>query len=367
MEDNFAMIRFRWPALSIFLVAACGSNPPATTGVGADAAGSGDGGSDADIDGGAGSDAGGADGGYGEGGYGEGGSSDGGSSDVDASDGQHVDGGTDAGSATLRRILWIGDSITHGNYEPVVSYNNANVIDELGTHYGGIPGIFTKFASEAGLKFETHVCLISATPLITLASRCANFINEPNWEAVVLQEYTTIPLPGGPPSQFCSSVKAIEASVHAASPSANVYLYENWPITPSIATLQGDEYHNIFYSADATDGHVAGVDAAGDAWMRAWAEGVANPACTPATLPMLWYGSGDCKHPSIYGAYLSSLVHFEKITGVDPRSLGASEAAAQTLGISSAVAVQLQKVAWETVAQESAAPLGGSQAANACP
>jgi hypothetical protein len=348
--------------LAALLVAACGSNSPSTTAVvGADAAGS------DDANGDAGSGAGGSDGGSSEGAAGDGGSGDAASGDSASGDGGRLDGGTDAASATSRRILWIGDSITHGNYEPVVSYNNANVIDELGTHYGGIPGIFTKLAAEAGLAFETHVCLISATPLVTLASRCASFISEPNWQAVVLQEYTTIPLPGGPPSQFCSSVKTIEASVHAASPSANVYLYENWPFNPSSATLQGDEYHNIFYSADATDGHVAGVDAAGDAWMRAWSEGVANPTCTPATLPMLWYGSGDCKHPSIFGAYLAGLVHFEKITGVDPRSLGASEEAAQTLGISSAIAVQLQKVAWETVTQESAAPIGGSQAADACP
>jgi hypothetical protein len=353
-------------------------------GGGAGAGGSSAGGSSAGAGGGS---AGGGGGGGGAGGGGAGGSSAGGAAgtsgvagsdggagsglgeDGGAADGGRTDGGGDAGSPTVTsgRILWIGDSITHGNYEPVLSYNNVNVTDELGTHYGGIPGIFAKLASEAGLDFQTHVCLISSTPLVTLASSCAKFLAKPDWQVVVLQEKTSVPLPGGPPSQFCSSVQAIEATVHTTSPAAKVYLYENWPIDPSKATLQVGQYHNIFYSADAKDGHVAGVAASGDAWARAWAEGVANPACTPATLPMLWHGSGDCKHPSIYGAYLSALVHLEKITGVDPRTFGADEAAAKALGIASAVAVQLQKVAWETVTNESSAPLGGAEAANACP
>ena len=67
--------------------------------------------------------------------------------------------------------------------------------------------------------------------------------------------------------------------------------------------------------------------------------------------------SADYSHPSIYGAYLSALVLFQQITGVDVRTLGSAEKAAASLGISAAIAAQLQTVAWETVTNESATPV----------
>lgn len=281
-----------------------------------------------------------------------------------------VAGSADAGGnppIAMQHILWIGDSITHGEYEPVVSYNRDKVTDELGTHYGGIPGIFAQLASEVGLSIETHVCLISATSLRVLASSCAAVIARPEWQWVVLQEKTNVPLPGGPPSQFCSSVKTIERAVHSAAPLAKVYLYENWPFDSANATLQAAQYHNIFYSSEATEGQITGVSAAGDAWTRAWGGGVANRTCTPGPLPTLWHGNGDCKHPSVYGAYLAALVHFQKITGMSAQRFGANETAANALQIPNAIAVQLQKVASDTVTEENSAPLGGAEAADACP
>ena len=103
----------------------------------------------------------------------------------------------------------------------------------------------------------------------------------------------------------------------------------------------------------------------GEAWQRAWADGVAesNPYSGASGLPSLWYGiksvndpvisSPDRYHPSVYGAYLSALVLFQQISGIDARTLGASETAATSLGISAAIAVQLQQVAALTVLQAS--------------
>ncbi len=87
-------------------------------------------------------------------------------------------------------------------------------------------------------------------------------------------------------------------------------------------------------------------------------------------MPLLWYNinpindppieQADLHHPSIYGAYLSGLVLFQQITGDDVRNLGPTEKAAQQLGISSSVAIALQRVAWESVTQENAASINAT-------
>jgi len=46
-------------------------------------------------------------------------------------------------------------------------------------------------------------------------------------------------------------------------------------------------------------------------------------------------------------------VLFQTIAGTDVRVFGASEKAAQTLGISAPVALELQQVAWDSVTQRS--------------
>ena len=51
----------------------------------------------------------------------------------------------------------------------------------------------------------------------------------------------------------------------------------------------------------------------------------------------------DYLHASKYGSYLSALVLFGTVTGIDPWSLGASEKAAADLGISPGDAVACSK------------------------
>ncbi|WP_427999856.1 Ig-like domain-containing protein [Acidovorax sp.] len=61
----------------------------------------------------------------------------------------------------------------------------------------------------------------------------------------------------------------------------------------------------------------------------------------------LWHD--DNLHASKYGSYLSGLVLFETLTGLDARSLGAGDKVASDLGIDPATAVALQKVASATM------------------
>ena len=319
---------------------------------------------------------------------------------------------------SVQRILFVGDSFTHGRYTPVRSYNSGGTLDpvtgsalvydenygqtgaraELETGpWGGIPGIFAELALEKGLNYDVHIEAISETSLEKNYAAASSVIDQSKWNAVVLQELSAKPLPfaltaskTSDPAGFCSSVATIEKGVHQANLGANIYLYETWASGDTAQTLSGtagtsgyhakylanlvslsDADHNAYYSAASQDGAIAGVAPVGDAWQRAWNEDVANPdSLVTSSLPLLWYDINaindpsitqpDLHHPSVYGAYLSGLVLFQQITGVDVRTLGADEKAAVQLGISAAVAMQLQQVAWESVTQENSAPINAS-------
>ncbi len=309
----------------------------------------------------------------------------------------------DAGA--VQRVLFVGDSLTHGRYTPVRGYNSGGtegasgsplVVDEnfgqTGSRaelepgpWGGVAGIFAEVAAESHQSFDVHIEAISATSLQTHSTVASSVIYQSKWNAVVLQELSTLPLSNSlsgssksNPSQFCNSVQTLEKGIHGVAPSAKIYLYETWARADTAQALSGsytsnlaligDALHNVFYSAAARDGHVDGVAPVGEAWARAWAEGVAEPnPFTPTTaLPSLWYGMNavndpsitapDRLHPSVYGAYLAALVLFQQITGTDVRTLGANEAAAIKLGVPGVTAASLQKVAWEAITMESAAP-----------
>ncbi|TFZ04975.1 hypothetical protein [Ramlibacter rhizophilus] len=101
-----------------------------------------------------------------------------------------------------------------------------------------------------------------------------------------------------------------------------------------------------YAQAALTHPGVRGVVPVGEAFMRAVQAGVAmrNPfEPTPRTVDLWW--PEDRFHPSGHGAYLSGLVMFGALTGIDPASFSATERAARALGISAVQALQLQWVA----------------------
>ena len=71
-------------------------------------------------------------------------------------------------------------------------------------------------------------------------------------------------------------------------------------------------------------------------------------AAVPQDKINLWWD--DYLHASRHGSYLSALVIFGTLTGVDPASFGASEKAAADLDINPGDAVKLQRVASDQLA-----------------
>ena len=261
--------------------------------------------------------------------------------------------------------------------------------------WGGIPGIFAELALEVGLPYDVHIEAISATTLSTNYSAAQSVIAQPLWNSVVLQDASFEPITytlsrdhKSNPQAFCNAVQTVEQGIHTAAPNANVYLYSTWapadtgyldatanapafsstPYLQALNTLTA-AYHDVGLTAASQDGHLAGVVPVGDAWAAAWTQGVANPNPydTSGAGPYLTFNyqpgsqpstvntptDAGFHHPSIYGAYLSGLVLFQKITGTDVRTLGASEKAAASLGVSGTIAMQLQEVAYAAVAGQS--------------
>ncbi len=264
-------------------------------------------------------------------------------------------------------ILFVGNSFTHGNIAPVMTYNRNAITDANNTgsaRQGGVPGIFKKLTDQAGLNFNVTIEAVSGQTLEYHLANKSPTIGQSKWEAVVLQEYSTRPVPasrGGEPDKFFDAVSSLKTLIGSSS-AASIYLYETWArpdqVYPanseyagtSLQTMQTD-LHNSYYSANAMNG-LTGVSPVGDAFLRAISEGVGNPnpySIAPAGTIDMW--DTDHYHASKYGSYLSAAVMFREITGLDPRDLATDgNSAAGGLGISSADAVRLNTIAFEAVA-----------------
>lgn len=269
------------------------------------------------------------------------------------------------------RILFVGNSYTHGSFEPLLSYNSAAITDANGTGYGGVPGLFKRMTVSAGLNYDVTIEAVSSQTLAWHIANRAGVIFQPQWHKVFLQEQSTGPLPaerGGDPASFQAAVGALEQGIHAANPVAEVFLYETFPRSgltyvsgqpyygEPIETM-GQDLHDGYYGARALHPAVHAVSPAGDAWLRAIQQDVAdrNPYDgIDAGKVNLW--AGDNHHASAHGCFLNALVHFGAATGHDPRSLGYEQTAVD-LGIASNIAVSLEQVAYETLTNAGTRPV----------
>jgi len=142
-----------------------------------------------------------------------------------------------------------------------------------------------------------------------------------------------------------------------ANPQAAVYLYQTWArpdlTYPADRAYSGepletmtDDLSLAYAQAALENPGIVDVVPVGDAFMRAVQEGVAmrNPyEPTPRLVDLWWFE--DQFHSSVHGSYLSALVMFGALTGIDPSSFGANEKAAFDLRIQPRNAMQLQRVA----------------------
>ena len=263
-------------------------------------------------------------------------------------------------------VLFVGNSFTYGGSTKVHGYNAATVTDEPPgeTKIGGIPAIFKKFTDESGMNYEVHVETVGGKNLEFHYQNALPLVSQGKWDVVVLQGYSTEPVPtarDGKPDSFVKHAALLEKAAHDARPSTKLYLYQTWPYlyktypdNPAnhlepLATM-AEDLRAGYARAFAEDKHFEKVVPVGEAWMRTIRSGTATDNPTEPLKPGqidLW--DNDNKHPSIEGSYLAALVLFNTITGGDVRKLGSGEQAARDLGIPPGVAVKLQAFAAETV------------------
>ncbi len=114
--------------------------------------------------------------------------------------------------------------------------------------------------------------------------------------------------------------------------------------------------------ADGTPGFAA-IAPVGQAFLRAVQSGAAtrnmwaDDALTDGLID-LWFDDGT--HASTQGSYLSALVLFGTLTGLDPAKMGAGEIAARELGIGGDSALLLQRVASEQLGFVAPVPVPAS-------
>ena len=319
--------------------------------------------------------------------------------------------GTAAAQEPLR-VLFVGNSFTYGR-APVVQYNNANVVDlnaqnaidkPLGSEaitpnpWGGVPGIFKTLVDQAQLATDVRLSLRGGATLRghLLNTNPAGWDMRANlasarWDVVVLQGNSTEPVnrAGGNFCQFSAYVGKLrnfltvgagesyrESQLCAgastalrtippnpnANPQARILLYQTWA-RPDMTYPAGEPYsgepletmttdlRNAYAQAAVNNAGIAGIVPVGDGFMRAIQEGhaVRDPYLGDPSLIDLWWAE-DRFHPGTPGSYLSALMMFGAITGIDPASFGATEKAASDLGIPPLQAMQLRGVASRALA-----------------
>lgn len=269
---------------------------------------------------------------------------------------------SDSAKAAPRTILFIGNSFTQGAHSAARNWRAGSVTDLNNAGYGGVPALFKLFAEQAGLDYRVS--------LETQGGKTLGFhyderrqLFDRSWDIVVLQELSVLDRARpGDPANYLRDVARLSALFKARNPAVDIRLASTWTRADQTyksgghwygkpVTAMADDLRAAADRARSATPSVAGIVPVGQAWSRAMADGVADPN------PYNGIGYGqldlwayDHYHASVAGYYLSALVTFGAITGVDPTTLGPKEKGADELGLSDAQAAALQRVARDTLA-----------------
>ncbi|MEA3082041.1 MAG: hypothetical protein QOD54_1709 [Sphingomonadales bacterium] len=258
-----------------------------------------------------------------------------------------------------RSILFIGNSFTFGAMSDAMTYRKDSVTDLNGDGMGGVPALFKRFSDEAGLHYQVSLETAAGQTLTWhLANRRAA-IDRP-WDAVVLQEYSTLdPDKPGNVERTISAARELTKLLQNRNPRVDISLVATWtrpdltfpPGTPwsgqPVERMALDLLMADNRARKAVPG-IARVIPVGPAFNCAIARRIAdaNPydGVTKGQID-LW--ASDHYHASTAGYYLEALTIFGSVTRTDPRRLGRNEKAARDLGIKQALVARLQDVAYQ--------------------
>jgi len=272
-------------------------------------------------------------------------------------------GGTAAGES----VLFIGNSFTYGHGSPVRFYRSDTVTDLNEEHIGGVPALFKSFADQAGLHYEVALETRGGAGLDFHLANKLDAIGGRGWDKVVAHGYSTLDADKPrDPAKLIATSKRLAEVLRGRNPKVDLYLTATWARADQVYPANGawagrpievmaKDIRAAYDQAAAAAG--ANVIPVGDAWNRAMQTGVAdtNPydGIDAGKLDLWTY---DHYHASTYGYYLEALVIFGRLTGRDPRSLGANECSAYELGLSTAETSTLQQIAFDELALGAVTP-----------
>jgi hypothetical protein len=267
--------------------------------------------------------------------------------------------------STPRSILFVGNSFTQGAHSAVRNWRANTVTDLNNAGYGGVPALFKRFTEEAGLNWNVSLETQGGKSLGFHYDERRSLIDRA-WDIVVLQEFSTLDRERpGDPGRYIADIGRIVPMLRARNSRVDVQLMATWSRADLAYRGRGGPWGNRPIATMAEDLRVAadrartavpgisGVLPVGQAWNRAFASRVADPDPYDGTTfgeMNLW--AYDQYHASTYGYYLEALVVFGRIAGIDPRTLGKDETAADELGLSGEEATALQRIAAEQLAAE---------------
>lgn len=264
-----------------------------------------------------------------------------------------------AEGAPPARVLFLGNSFLFGSGSPVRFFRPATVTDLNGAGVGGVPALFKAFAADAGLVFDVNVETASGQDFDFHLARKADLIAQ-RWDVVVMQSHSLLDRENpGKPDLMIRSARALGELFARHNPRVDLRLIATWPradvVYPAGGAWHGKgveamarDLRTAYDQAAAATPQVRGVIPVGQAWLRAFRDGFADPNPYDGIAfgqVSLW--THDHYHASTHGYYLEALVIFGQVTNRDPRSLGKDERAAFELGMSPDQAAALQRIAAE--------------------
>jgi hypothetical protein len=263
-----------------------------------------------------------------------------------------------------RTILFVGNSFTQGAHSAVKRYRADTVTDLNGDGFGGVPALFKTFTEEAGQNWRVSLETQGGKPLrFHYEERSAKLAGK--WDVVVLQELSELSRQSpGDATDYLKYAPLLAAMATRANPQVHVLLMSTWsradlvyrpgsPWSGKPIEAMAADLRTAAEQVRKTSPDIDGILPVGQAWNRAMANGFADPNPYDGVAfgqVDLW--TYDHYHASIYGYYLEALIVFGQITGVDPKTLGQDERAADDLGISKEQAVALQRIASDQLAAE---------------
>ena len=227
---------------------------------------------------------------------------------------------------------------------------------------GGVPALFKAFTQEAGLDYAVSLETGPAKGFDFHVQTKGEVIARP-WDFVVAQSYSNLdPRRPGDPTMLLKWGKELAELLRSKNPQVDIRLVATWSRAdqtyPEKTPWHGQQIEKMALDVRVAYDQLAKLSPAfhsvipvGEAWNRAFKAGAADPNPYDGIAfgqVDLW--TFDHFHASTYGYYLCALMVFGDITGLDPRSLGTDERAAFELGLSSAQAEALQRVAADELA-----------------